>query len=149
MLVNKFDSFLDDIYIGERTHRLYFEDDERGETTIDREYIYPVICKKYSILLQHDYKAIDATTIATVQQTYKRRIERFNTYLARDDIDICMVYSNIDFHLNSWQSSVYTQSGIDVSCLQHDNRMYIDKIQELYKDRKNITIVSLEDISDV
>ena len=146
MLVNNFDSFLETICIGERTRRLYFEDSDQGETAIEKDYIYPVICKKYSVLLPHDYKTMDDANIVAVRQKYKRRIERFNSYCMRDDVEICMIYSNIDFHLNEWQNSVYTACNIDVSYLQHNNHIYVDKIKELYKDRKNITIVSLEDM---
>jgi hypothetical protein len=147
MLVNGFEGFLEDIFIGERVYRLHFEDNEHGETTIDKDFIYPVICKTYSILLPHDYTTIDTTNLVNVKQKYQRRIERFNHYIMRDDIDIFLVYCNINFQLNEWQTSVYTESNVDIAYLQKDNSIYIDKIKELYRGRQNIKVLSIEELS--
>jgi hypothetical protein len=50
-LNNNFESFLDNIYIGEITKRFYFEENEKCIYNINNlfthnEFIYPVICKK-------------------------------------------------------------------------------------------------------
>ena len=142
ILLNNFDSFLDDIFIGEAVNRLYFEELEQGLTKIDNEFIYPVICKKYLILFPHDYKEVDNDALVIVKQKYKRRIERFNTYINRDDLEIIMIYCNIDFNLNDWQKSVYNKFEIDI---QKENSIYLDKIKEFYKDKPNIKIISLEE----
>lgn len=149
ILVNNFDFFLEDIFIGERIHRLYFDDNEHGETKIDNEFIYPVICKKYLILLPHDYKSIDEESLVNVKQKYKRRIDRFNNYISRSDLEIIMVFCNICFNLNEWQKSVYDTFNIDTKLLQMENDIYIDKIKDLYKEKHNIKIISLSDIFSV
>jgi len=149
ILVNNFSSFLEDIFIGERIHRLYFDDIDQDEPKIEREFIYPVICKKYLILLPHDYKSIDGENLVNVKQKYKRRIERFNNYINRDDVEIYMIFDNVDFKLNEFQTSVYNKFNIDITLLQNENNNYIDKIKNLYKDNKRIKILSIHDLTSV
>jgi hypothetical protein len=138
-LINNFDFFLDNIFIGEKINRLCFHDNET-ETKISKDFIYPVICKKYLILLPHDYQSIDEQSLENVKQKYKKRIER------RNDLEIVMIFNNIDFNLNEWQKSVYDKFNINIELLKKDNEIYIDKIKDLYKDDKNIQIKSLEEI---
>lgn len=139
MLINNFDFFLDNIYIGEKVNRLCFHDNET-ETKISKDFIYPVICKKYLILLPHDYQSVDEQSLENVKQKYKKRIER------RNDLEIELIFNNIDFNLNEWQKSVYDKFNIDTELLKKDNEIYIEKIKELYKDHENIKIKSLEEI---
>lgn len=111
---------------------------------MDADYIYPVICKKYLVLLPHDYKSVDDTALAKVKQMYKSRCERFNSYI-NSDLEICLIYCNIDYNLNSWQKSVYAMFSIDISILQKENHFYLGKIKELYKAHSNITVIAFED----
>lgn len=146
LLVNNFDYFLEDIYVGERTHRLHFDDNEYDKTIIEKDFIYPVICKNYSILLPHDYKTVDEENLINVKQKYEKRIKRFQNYIIQDDLEIIMIYSNLDFNLNDWQRSVYDEFNIDIEFLKKENNLYIDKIKEFYKDKKNILIISLNEL---
>jgi len=146
ILINNFNLFLEDIYIGERIHRLYIDDTGQDETNIEKEFIYPVICKKYLILLPHDYKSIDNEHLVKIKQKYEKRIERFNNYINNNELELIMLYCNINFNLNEWQKSVYNKFNIDTKLLQKDNNIYIDKIKEYYKDKKNITILSFCDL---
>lgn len=109
------------------------------------DFIYPVICKKYLILLHHDYQSVDEQSLENVKQKYKKRIERFNNYIRRNDLEIVMIFNNIDFNLNEWQKSVYDKFNIDIELLKKDNEIYIERIKELYKDHENIKIKSLEE----
>lgn len=147
ILVNQFDCFLEDIFIGERTHRLYFEDGEQGKTKIENDFIYPVICKKYLVLLPHDYKTVNHENLVEVKEKYKRRIERLNQYIERDDLEIYMIYCNLDFNLNEWQQSQYNKCNIDVISLQNENKIYLNKLMDFYNHRKNIKIISLHELS--
>jgi hypothetical protein len=45
ILLNNFDSFIEDIFIGERIYRLYSEENELEETKKVDDFIYPVVCK--------------------------------------------------------------------------------------------------------
>jgi hypothetical protein len=145
LLLNNFDLFLENIFIGERIHRLYFDDNET-ETKIEKDFIYPVICKKYLILFPHDYKSMDHQSLADVKQKYKKRIERFNNTMSNDELEIVMVYCNIDFNLNEWQKSVYDKFIIDTELLKKDNDIFIDKIKKFYNYKKNFQIISLEEL---
>jgi hypothetical protein len=100
-------------------------------------------------LLPHDYKIIDDVSLVNVKNKYKRRIERINHYINRSDIEIVLIYSNINFWLNEWQLSVYNKFNIDVNSLQKNNKFYINKIKNLYKDKPNIKIISLEEMTDI
>ncbi len=152
-LNNNFESFLDNIYIGEMTKRFYFEENEKCISDINNlfthnQFIYPVICKKYSILFPHDYKSIDDKTLESVKEKYKRRIDRFNYYINQDTttVKVILIYSNIDFILNDWQKSVYNTSGIDVKSLSTNNLIYIDKIKNMYKDKEYISVISFKEL---
>jgi hypothetical protein len=148
ILVNNFSSFLEDIFIGERIHRLYFDDIDQDEPKIKNDFIYPIICKKYLILLPHDYKSIDNENLINMKQKYKRRIERFNNYIHRRDLEIYMIFDNINFKLNEFQKSVYNKFNIDITLLQNENNIYIDKIKNLYKDNKRLNILSLSELTN-
>ena len=55
-LINKFENFLDNVFVGTRINRLYFDDDCNNDCNnekkliVSKEKIFPVICKKYNIL---------------------------------------------------------------------------------------------------
>jgi hypothetical protein len=148
ILTNNFSFFLEDIFIGERIKRLYFEDNEKDETIIENDFIYPVICKKYSTLFPHDYKSVDSENLLNVKEKYKKRIERFNKYINRPDLEIFMIFCNVDFTLNEWQKTVYDKFNIDISSLQKENNIYIDKIKDFYKDKTNIKILSFKEFTE-
>lgn len=146
ILSSKFDLFLNDISIGTKIKRMYFNEDTNDNLQILNEYIYPVICKKYLILLPHDYNAIDDETLVIVKEKYNRRIQRFYNTVNNKNLKIIMIYTNIDFKLNEWQKSVYDECKINVEQLQKDNHAYIKKISELYE---NIIIMSFEEFKKI
>lgn len=144
VLSNDFENFLNDIFIGTQIDRLYFGDDDTHIST--KEKIFPVICKKYNILFPHDFNKIDANYINKVKNKYKRRIERFKNIINSDKI-IYLVYCNEKFNLNPWQESVYNEYNKKI--LEHyngNNTYFLNKIKELFKDKKNINIISLHEL---
>ncbi len=152
-LNNNFESFLENIYVGEITKRFYFEENENhiSDVISHNEFIYPVICKKYLILFPHDYKSIDDKTLESVKEKYKRRINRLNYYINNVGINVkvTLVYSNIDFVLNDWQKSVYNDCGIDIKLLTDNNIIYINKIKNMFKDHDNISVISFEELKNI
>lgn len=144
VLSNDFENFLNDIFIGTKIDRLYFGEDDN--IIITNEKIFPIICKKYNILFPHDFNKIDANYINKVKNKYKRRIERFKNIINSDKI-IYLVYCNKKFNLNPWQKSVYNEYNKKI--LEHyngNNTYFLNKIKELFKDKKNINIISLNEL---
>lgn len=147
VLSNNFEDFLNDIYIGTKIKRLYFGDND--ELIITNETIYPIICKKYNILFPHDYNNIDIEYINKVKNKYQRRISRYINILNNDCIDknIYLVYFNETFNLNEWQKSVYNE--YDTKILENytnSDECYLTKIKDLYKDRTNVNVISLDEL---
>lgn len=142
---NDFENFLDDIFIGTEINRLYFGDDD-DKLIISNEKIFPIICKKYNILFPHDFNKIDANYINQIKNKYKRRIERFRNIINSDKI-IYLVYCNANFNLNQWQVSVYNEYNKEILKHYRGNNIYfLNKIKELFKDKKNINIISLSEL---
>ncbi len=148
VLSNNFEGFLENLFIGEKTNRLYFNEDDNN-LKISNDFIYPIICKKYNILFPHDFNKIDDNALLEVKQKYYKRIQRFNDIISMNNIKIVLVYSNIDFILNDFQYNVYEQYNFDILTLQNNNKMYIDKILEIYKNKPNISIMSLDELQNI
>ena len=143
VLNNDFENFLNDIFIGTKIDRLYFGDDDN--IIVTNEKIFPIICKKYNILFPHDFNKIDANYINKVKNKYKRRIERFKNIINSDKI-IYLVYCNKKFNLNQWQKSVYNEYNKKILEHYNGNTYFLNKIKELFKDKKNINIISLDEL---
>lgn len=142
ILVNDFKDFLKDIFIGTKTKRLYF--DETGKNLIiSNEEIYPVICKKYNVLFPHDFNNVDNITINNVREKYDRRIKKFNNIINNENVQIYLIYCNKNFKLNNWQKSAYDEYNKNI--LDEKNEFFLNKIKELYKDKSNIKIISLDE----
>ena len=62
VLINDFEDFLNDIFIGTKINRLYLGDGD-DNLIVSHEKIFPIICKKYNILFPHDFNKIDADYI--------------------------------------------------------------------------------------
>tara|TARA_B110000211_G_scaffold234646_1_gene305329 strand:+ start:2869 stop:3456 length:588 start_codon:yes stop_codon:yes gene_type:complete len=147
-LSNNFKDFLNDIFIGTKINRLYFGDED-DNLIVSNETIFPIICKKYNILFPHDFNKIDTVYINKVKNKYKRRINRINSIINNGNMDktIYLIYCNIDFSLNKWQKSVYNEYNTKI--LLHytcNNTYFLTKIKELFKDKKNINVISLNEL---
>jgi len=108
VLSSDFEGFLDDIYIGKKIRRMYFEDNG-VDIKILNEFIYPIIDKKYGILFPHDYDNIDDNTLAKVKDKYNRRIQRYRETINNTELAIYLVYGNPHGELNTWQVSCYKE----------------------------------------
>lgn len=146
ILINNFEDFLKDIFIGVETKRLYF--DETGKNLIvSNEIIYPVICKKYNILFPHDFNNVDYITINNIREKYNRRIKKFNNVINNSNNQIYMIYFNENFELNSWQKSIYEEYNKDI--LNEENVIYLHKIIKFYENKTNIKIISLDEFKKI
>ena len=69
VLSNNFDGFLENLFIGSKTNRLYFNEDVNSNNLcISNKFIYPVICKKYNILFPHDFNDVSTDTILLIRK---------------------------------------------------------------------------------
>lgn len=142
ILINNFEDFLTDIFVGTKIKRKYFDENDNN-LIVSNEEIYPVICKKYKILLPHDYKKIDNSTINIIREKYKKRINRLNNVINNDKYEIYLIYCNENFLLNEWQKSVYDEYNYDVTNIEEN---ILDKIKKLFIHKPNIKILSLEQL---
>lgn len=146
VISNNFEGFLDDIYIGERTKRLCFDD--CGRLKITNEEIFPVICKKYHIMFPHDFNRIDESTIKQVKNNYAKRIDRFLETINSTN-NIYLVYCNCNYLLNDWQTSVYNNYDPDILKRYtsiNNNIYYLEKIKKMFREKQNIKIISLDQL---
>ncbi len=146
VLFNDFEGFLDDIYVGKKIKRMFFEDNILDVTVHSTE-IYPVICKKYNILFPHDYVSVDSDNLSQVKNKYLRRINRFREMISNTDNKIFMIY---DFQeLNDWQKSVFQDYNNSIVEQWKFNIEQVNKIKLLFGEKKHIQIMSLSELKKI
>jgi len=97
-------------------------------------------------LFPHDFNKIDTVYINKVKNKYKRRINRIINN-GNMDKTIYLIYYNIDFSLNKWQKGVYNEYNTKILLHYTCNNIYfLTKIKELFKDKKNINVISLNEL---
>lgn len=144
VLLNNFDGWLNEIFIGNKTKRMFFEDTIQN-LVIHSEYIYPVICKKYNILFPHDYNNIDEKTLLEVKNKYIKKIDRFREIMSDKNNKIILIYHFEE--LNDWQKSVYSSYDMNLLNSWKFNYDYINKIKNLFLDKPNVQVISLTELS--
>ncbi len=147
IISNDFDGLLDEIFIGEKTKRMLFEENQINQVKVHDTEIYPVICKKYNILFPHDFDNTDKKTLSEVKNKYSRRIERFRDFVADTNNQIVLVY-NVD-NLNDWQKSVYLSYEPDLLKIWNQNLEQITKLKDLFVNKPNVKIISLNELEKI
>ena len=145
---NNFDGLLDDMCIGDKVHRFYFVDSNTSnnpEVKETKDYIYPVICKKYNILFPHYFHKIDDEFVRSVRGKMKKRIESFNKIVLDDSVEKKFIYFFDD--LNEWQAHCFDLCKIDrANLFINENQMkYLSKSKELFADKK-VEFIELYDL---
>lgn len=145
---NNFDGLLDDIWIGDRAHRLYYIESDTSnnpEVKKTKDYIYPVICKKYNILFPHYFHKIDDEFLESVRNKIKKRIESFNKIILNDNVEKKFIYF-LD-GLNKWQKQCFDSCGIEhTNLFKNENQIkYLSKSKKLFADKK-VEFIELFDL---
>lgn len=142
---NDFEDLLEDIWIGDKIKRLYIADNIQ-DPNISDDYIYPVICKKYSILFPHYFKNIDEKSKNLVKEKMQKRINSFRTTLKNEKIKKCFIYK-FDV-LNDWQRSCFQSCGTNMDIFSKELHIkYLNEVTNLFSNL-NIEFVNLNQLEN-
>jgi hypothetical protein len=142
LIKNDFNNFLEDLIICKKEVGRYLDDE--GNVNFNKEYIYPIICKKYKFLFLHDFKNLSDLEFKNTREKYKRRIERLINIFKSDD-DIILVHDNI--HLIRQNKLIYRRNNLRY-LKTYDCKNYLEEIKNivLLKYSKKIKIISKKDL---
>jgi hypothetical protein len=141
LIENRFENFLDPINLiyEEPCQRLLFE--EHKILKIKEDIITPVICKKYEILLPHDFSIKGSGDLELVKRKYLKRINKFYDLMNSKNIDI--VFIAADNTLNNWQDKLYKKNDIVWNNDFIAQKKILKKVIEKEFTNVNFSIVSL------
>ena len=144
---NNFDGLLDNMCIGDKIHRRYYIDSDTSNNPnvgITKDYIYPVICKKYNILFPHYFHKIDDEFVESVRSKMKQRIESFRTILKNKKIKKYFIYTFDE--LNDWQQSCFKSCDVDMDIFSEEMHIkYLNQSINLLSNL-NVEFISLNQL---
>tara|TARA_Y100001933_G_scaffold265198_1_gene336827 strand:- start:12075 stop:12695 length:621 start_codon:yes stop_codon:yes gene_type:complete len=145
---NNFEGLLDEMWIGEQIHRWYYVDSDTScnpRTQRSRDYIYPVICKKYNILFPHYFHRHDKEFVDSVKLKMNTRIVNFQNKISDNNINKELIYSFGE--PNEWQQKCFDESGLQSDFSNETNEKYFIKSKNLFEN-KNVKFVSLSNLME-
>tara|TARA_R100000808_G_scaffold24269_1_gene55469 strand:+ start:1466 stop:1987 length:522 start_codon:yes stop_codon:yes gene_type:complete len=141
LLKNNYDGLMDELLIGTRIKRLYFDENQAANASdpkvvASNSEIYPVICKKYNILFPHYFDDVEKATILKVKDKMRRRIENLSDLL-KSDMKVCLIYV---YGINDWHRQCYEEHNINPDIFDPSKSVgYVAKIKELVGDHVEVS----------
>lgn len=81
--------------------------DENNEGELTNDIVTPVYCKKYNMLLPHDFSQAGRDDLPNVLEKYQKRIQRLLIQLKEKDSEFIFVANNAPTAQNSWRATQY------------------------------------------